>query len=48
MFIYSDNQGVYGRETSCCARLASHVDGKWDFYKFNGKNKWNPENNKEN
>lgn len=24
------------------------VNGAWDFYKFNGKNKWNPENNKEN
>ena len=23
-------------------------DGTWNFYKFNGKNKWNPENNKEN
>ena len=23
-------------------------DGVWSFYKFNGKNKWNPENNKEN
>ena len=23
-------------------------DGSWNFYKFNGKNKWNPENNKEN
>ena len=23
-------------------------DGAWNFYKFNGKNKWNPENNKEN
>ena len=23
-------------------------DGIWSFYKFNGKNKWNPENNKEN
>ena len=23
-------------------------DGVWNFYKFNGKNKWNPENNKEN
>ena len=23
-------------------------DGTWGFYKFNGKNKWNPENNKEN
>ena len=25
-----------------------YVDGTWSFYKFNGKNKWNPENNKEN
>lgn len=24
------------------------VDGAWNYYKFNGKNKWNPENNKEN
>ena len=23
-------------------------DGSWGFYKFNGKNKWNPENNMEN
>ena len=23
-------------------------DGAWSFFKFNGKNKWNPENNKEN
>jgi DUF2075 family protein len=23
-------------------------DGAWNFFKFNGKNKWNPENNKEN
>ena len=23
-------------------------DGMWNFYKFNGKNKWNPESNKEN
>ena len=23
-------------------------NGAWKFYKFNGKNKWNPENNKEN
>ena len=25
-----------------------YEDGIWNFYKFNGKNKWNPENNKEN
>ena len=25
-----------------------YEDGTWNFYKFNGKNKWNPENNKEN
>ena len=25
-----------------------YEDGSWSFYKFNGKNKWNPENNKEN
>ena len=25
-----------------------YTDGKWTFYKFNGKNKWNPENNDEN
>ncbi len=25
-----------------------YEDGVWSFYKFNGKNKWNPENNKEN
>jgi len=25
-----------------------YEDGIWSFYKFNGKNKWNPENNKEN
>jgi DUF2075 family protein len=25
-----------------------YEDGAWNFYKFNGKNKWNPENNKEN
>jgi hypothetical protein len=25
-----------------------YADGAWSFYKFNGKNKWNPENNKEN
>lgn len=25
-----------------------YEDGAWGFYKFNGKNKWNPENNKEN
>ena len=24
-----------------------YEDGVWGFYKFNGKNKWNPENNKE-
>ncbi len=24
------------------------VDNKWTYYKFNGKNKWNPENNREN
>ena len=24
------------------------VDNQWTFYKFNGKNKWNPENNREN
>lgn len=23
-------------------------DGRWTYYKFNGKNKWNPENNEEN
>ncbi|MBR6715390.1 MAG: DUF2075 domain-containing protein [Prevotella sp.] len=23
-------------------------NGRWSFYKFNGKNKWNPENNEEN
>ena len=25
-----------------------YEDDAWSFYKFNGKNKWNPENNKEN
>ena len=25
-----------------------YQDGSWSFYKFNGKNKWNPENNTEN
>lgn len=25
-----------------------YEDGIWSFYKFNGKNKWNPENNKDN
>ena len=25
-----------------------YEEGKWEFYKFNGKNKWNPENNKDN
>jgi len=25
-----------------------YIDGKWEFFKFNGKNKWNPENNMEN
>ena len=25
-----------------------YEDGSWGFYKFNGKNKWNPENNMEN
>ena len=25
-----------------------YEDGNWGFYKFNGKNKWNPENNREN
>ncbi len=25
-----------------------YENGAWNFYKFNGKNKWNPENNKEN
>ena len=25
-----------------------YEDGSWGFYKFNGKNKWNPENNTEN
>lgn len=24
------------------------VDGSWTYYKFNGKNRWNPENNEEN
>jgi len=24
------------------------IDGAWNYYKFNGKNKWNSENNKEN
>ena len=24
-----------------------YEDGIWNYYKFNGKNKWNPENNKE-
>ena len=25
-----------------------YEDGSWGFYKFNGKSKWNPENNMEN
>ena len=25
-----------------------YEDGRWTYYKFNGKNKWNPENNEEN
>lgn len=25
-----------------------YQDGQWQFYKFNGKNKWNPENNADN
>ena len=25
-----------------------YENGSWSYYKFNGKNKWNPENNKEN